>query len=168
MRCLMVVIALLSLNPFQCLEKALPPTPVPTLAAEYSPFCDTRDLHDFQYMSLKDSRTMREDYFKANKRLILVVNDDGVIIKPSAKNDYQNRMDTVLSSLAADSKNEAWMVARLPVDLLESIYGHVKKLNLAGSNGRIFSEQNKAFVELPDGSLLEQEASQFIEVISTL
>ncbi|PLW47838.1 hypothetical protein PCANC_07869 [Puccinia coronata f. sp. avenae] len=111
---------------------------------------------------------MREDYFKANKRLILVVNDDGVIIKPSAKNDYQNRMDTVLSSLAADSKNEAWMVARLPVDLLESIYGHVKKLNLAGSNGRIFSEQNKAFVELPDGSLLEQEASQFIEVISTL
>ncbi|PLW28324.1 hypothetical protein PCANC_20947 [Puccinia coronata f. sp. avenae] len=72
-------------------------------------------------------------------------------------------MDAVLSSLAADSKNEVWMVARLPVDLLESIYGHVKEPNLAGSNGRIFSEQNKAFVELPDVSLLGREASQFIK-----
>jgi trehalose-6-phosphatase len=77
-------------------------------------------------------------------------------------------MDAVLSSLAADSKNEVWMVARLPVDLLESIYGHVKKLNLAGSNGRIFSEQNKALVELPDVSLLERKASQFIKGMSTL
>ena len=54
--------------------------------------------------------------------MILSLPDDLqlLLIKPSAQNDYQKRTDAVLSSLAADSKNEVWMVTKLPVDLIES------------------------------------------------
>jgi trehalose-6-phosphatase len=68
-------------------------------------------------------------------------------------------LKAVLSRLGADSKNEIWMVTNEPVNKIEWLQGEIKDLNLAGRNGKEFSELNKNFVDLPDVALLAEEAS---------
>ncbi|PLW39156.1 hypothetical protein PCASD_07621 [Puccinia coronata f. sp. avenae] len=137
MRYLVIVIALLSSKPFQCteLEAVVPATTALQTPEADSSICDMRGLSGIDYMNSKDSREIRDDYAQAKNRLILIGEDD-----PFNQNGDQQRINAVLSSLAADPRNEIWMVT-----------------------SRDFSARNKASVKLPDVGLLEKEASQFIK-----
>ncbi|PLW21939.1 hypothetical protein PCANC_07868 [Puccinia coronata f. sp. avenae] len=160
MRYLVIVIALLSSKPFQCteLEAVVPATTALQTPEADSSICDMRGLSGIDYMNSKDSREIRDDYAQAKKRLILIGEDD-----PFNQNGDQQRINAVLSSLAADPRNEIWMVTSRDVNFIENIYGRIENLNLAGYNGMQFSARNKASVKLPDVGLLEKEASQFIK-----
>jgi hypothetical protein len=71
------------------------------------------------------------------------------LIKPFTKNDHQARFNTALSILAAECKNEIWMVASQNLKKIEDIYGHIKNLNFSGKNEIKFSAKNVIMEDFP-------------------
>jgi trehalose-6-phosphatase len=74
-----------------------------------------------------------------------------------------------LALLAADRKNEIWMVTYGPMDKIEETYGQIQNLHLAGLNGIQFSKGNTASVKLPDvGSTMEKTEAKALEIILSM
>ncbi|PLW39162.1 hypothetical protein PCASD_07644 [Puccinia coronata f. sp. avenae] len=121
-------------------------------------------MSDIDYMTPEDSRKMREEYSQAKQRLIFIVHEDSGDPWYLYDEDYQEKINPVLSSLAADPKNEVWMVTSRRVESVEEIYGRIGNLNLAGNNGVMFSNKNKARVDLP-GVLIGELANKASELM---
>ncbi|PLW39164.1 hypothetical protein PCASD_07646 [Puccinia coronata f. sp. avenae] len=113
---------------------------------------------DIDYMTPEDSRKMCEEYSQAKQRLIVIVHERAGLRWYPHNDHYQKKISPVLSSLAADFKNEVWMVTGQHVESVEKIFGRIGNLNLVGNNGVMFSEKNKARVDLP--SVLKGELAE--------
>ncbi|PLW21934.1 hypothetical protein PCANC_07876 [Puccinia coronata f. sp. avenae] len=162
MNCLLISIACFFVKPFQCVGGV---APVATVPGRFS----TRWMNQLGYMSLEETRQMRNDYSKSNKRLILIGDDSG-LIKPFGKGNNPredqeeiNLTRKVLRRLATDPKNEIWVVTTQDVQVADKIYGDIPNLNLAGCQGTQFGTRNKVHVELPEIGILPDKASQIIE-----
>ncbi|POW04303.1 hypothetical protein PSTT_10495 [Puccinia striiformis] len=68
------------------------------------------------------------------------------------KNDPvdQKRINLALEKLAADPRNEIWLVTARDVEILEETYRHIKNLNFAGHMGAQLSKKNIRKVKLPE------------------
>ncbi|PLW20617.1 hypothetical protein PCANC_06521 [Puccinia coronata f. sp. avenae] len=73
MRCLAIMIALLSFKNIQCMEAGAPVACVHTLDSEADMSIVTRRrMSNIDYMTWGDFQRMRKEYFNANKRLIFI------------------------------------------------------------------------------------------------
>ncbi|KAI9627195.1 hypothetical protein KEM48_009968 [Puccinia striiformis f. sp. tritici PST-130] len=62
----------------------------------------------------------------------------------------QKRINLALEKLAADPRNEIWLVTARDVEILEETYRHIRNLNFAGHMGAQLSKKNVHKVKLPE------------------
>ena len=71
----------------------------------------------------------------------------------------------MLSCLAADTKNEIWIVNSGDVKEVEGPYDRILGLNFAGHMGSQLSRKNTAFVDLPDPALMAELQNDVFKII---
>jgi trehalose-6-phosphatase len=89
-------------------------------------------------------------------------------IKPLGKDNAdkeQEQITQALTCLAADPKNEIWMVTFDKVEGLDNQYDHIPNLNLAGGQGSQFSNHNTESVEHSDPLSMEELIDESSKVI---
>ncbi|PLW28326.1 hypothetical protein PCANC_20941 [Puccinia coronata f. sp. avenae] len=140
------------------------------ISVHKSPLVEMHRMTDI-HMSPEDFHKMRMDYLNANTRIILIGEVEGSIKSFRRNNpdqDEESRINEVLSCLAADTKNEIWMVTSQDVKEIEGPYVHIPRLNLAGHMGCQFSRQNTASVDLPDPESMAELQNDVFKIISGL
>ncbi|EFP79063.1 uncharacterized protein PGTG_05019 [Puccinia graminis f. sp. tritici CRL 75-36-700-3] len=91
----------------------------------------------------KEAEGICQDYTQAEKSFFFI-GADGAIKPPDGENSvkHKQRVMKVLTELAAKLNNQVWLVTSKEVSELETTYGKIPELNLAGKKGAELSASN--------------------------
>ncbi|POV94004.1 hypothetical protein PSTT_17072, partial [Puccinia striiformis] len=124
-----------------------------------------KPLNEVKMITPEFRQGIKTKYEKSDKAVFLF-DQDGTVQPFQQVNDAidQKRITAALKKLAADPRNEIWLVTARDVKSLEQNYGHIKNLNFAGYLGAQLSAKNIKEVNLPElgeeFKVLDQEASK--------
>ncbi|KAI9620772.1 hypothetical protein H4Q26_013442 [Puccinia striiformis f. sp. tritici PST-130] len=101
---------------------------------------------------VNQGKPLNEAKYADSDKAVILLGHDGTIKPLRGTNDLedQKRINAALEKLAADPRNEIWLVSARDVKSLEKTYGHIDNLNFAGYLGGQLSKKNIHDIQLPE------------------